>query len=101
MKILRVIVSFVLSALILMAGFGLPHAALAQTPTEGINLQISPLPIELSTKPGTSVTKDLRVRNGGSQDEQLQLRLLSVSEDSSGNVHLNNPGPAAEWVHWV
>jgi hypothetical protein len=75
--------------------------ALAQTPTEGISLQISPLPIELSAKPGASVSKDLRVRNAGSQDEKLQVRLLKVSADNAGNVHLSNPSAADEFVSWV
>ena len=75
--------------------------ALAQAPTEGISLQISPLPIELTTKPGTSVTTDLRVRNAGTQDEQLQVRLLKVSADDAGNVHLTNPSSVDEFVNWV
>jgi hypothetical protein len=76
--------------------------AFAQTaPTEGISLQISPLPIELSAKPGTSVTTDLRVRNAGAQDEKLQVRLLKVSADNDGNVHLTNPSSADEFVSWV
>lgn len=78
----------------------LPNAH-ALTPTDGINLQISPLPIELTTKPGTSISTELRVRNVGSQTEQLQVRLLKVTEDTNGNVHLTNPGPQDEWPAWV
>jgi hypothetical protein len=79
----------------------LPILAYAQTPTEGINLQISPLPIELTTKPGTSTSSDLRVRNAGSKTEKLQVRLLKVSEDNNGIVHLSNPGPTDEFTKWV
>src|SRR5579884_3270807 len=75
-----------------------PVPALATTPTEGISLQISPLPIELTTKSGTSISTDLRVRNAGTQDEQLQVKLLKVSADDNGNVHLTNPGPSDEFV---
>jgi hypothetical protein len=71
------------------------------TPTEGINLQISPLPIELNTKPGSSVSTDLRVRNVGNSAETLQVRLLSVSEDNNGQVHLSNPKSTDEYVKWV
>jgi hypothetical protein len=73
----------------------------AQTPTEGINLQISPLPIELTAKPGTSTSTDLRVRNVGTKTEKLQVRLLAVSEDNNGQVHLTNPSSTDEWVKWV
>jgi hypothetical protein len=72
----------------------------AQTP-DGINLQISPLPIELSAKPGSSATAELRVRNVGAQTEKLQIRLLKVSEDNDGIVHLTNPGPTDEFTKWV
>lgn len=75
--------------------------AAAQTPTEGISLQVSPLPIELTAKPGTSVNTDLRVRNAGSQDEQLQVRLLKVSADDAGNVQLSNPSSSDEFTQWV
>lgn len=73
----------------------------AQTPTEGISLQVSPLPIELSAKPGSSVNTDLRVRNAGTQDEKLQVRLLKVSADNNGNVNLTNPTSADEFTQWV
>jgi hypothetical protein len=78
-----------------------PPTTHAQTPNEGINLQISPLPIELTTKPGSAVTTDLRVRNVGSKTEKLQVRLLAVSEDDNGQVHLSNPRSSDEWVKWV
>jgi hypothetical protein len=82
----------------LLLNFSLP--AHAQT-TDGINLQISPLPIELDTKPGTSISTDLRVRNSGTKPEKLQVRLLAVSEDNNGQVHLTNPDSGDEWVKWV
>ena len=87
-------------ATFLMATFILPTRALAQS-ADGINLQISPLPIELTTKPGTSASADLRVRNGGSKAEKLQIRLLKVSQDNEGSVHLSTPGANDEFVNWV
>jgi len=47
------------------------------------------------------VTTDLRVRNAGTQAEQLQVRLLKVSADNVGNVHLTNPSPSDEFTQWV
>jgi hypothetical protein len=79
----------------------LPAYASAQTLSDGINLQISPLPIELNVKPGNSISTDLRVRNVGTKPEKLQVRLLAVSEDDNGEVHLSNPSSTDEWVKWV
>jgi hypothetical protein len=102
MKFKRVATYFAAAILLLgFEAFALPPAAHAQTPTEGINLQISPLPIELTAKPGTSTSTDLRVRNVGTKTEKLQVRLLAVSEDNNGQVHLTNPSSTDEWVKWV
>jgi hypothetical protein len=100
MKLVRVCVYFFLSAFILVGAL-LPSAVHAQVPTDGINLQISPLPIELNTQPGTNTGADLRVRNVGPKTEKLQVRLLAVSEDNNGEVHLSNPTATDEWAKWV
>lgn len=73
----------------------------ATTPNQGINLQISPLPISLTAKPGSSVSTDLRVRNAGSEPETYQIRLLKVTEDDEGEVHLSDPTEKDEWADWV
>lgn len=86
---------------VLLFTFSLSMHSLAATPTSGISLQISPLPIELNAKPGTSVGSDLRVRNAGTSTEKLQVRLLRVSADDNGNIHLASPTSGDEWVNWV
>jgi hypothetical protein len=101
MRFCKVDVSFGPVLLLLLGFLLLPLTASALTPTEGINLQISPLPIELTTKPGTSTSADLRVRNAGSQPERLQIRLLKVTEDDNGGVHLTPPGKTDDWANWV
>ena len=80
-----------------------PAVSHAQTPTnnEGISLQVSPLPIDLVTKPGTSVSTPLRVRNAGSKTEKLQVSLLKVTEDNNGLVHLSKPGANDAFTQWV
>jgi hypothetical protein len=111
MKLWRAPTGLILSLLIVLLLYS-PPALAAQisaapspittpTPSEGINLQISPLPIELNTKPGSSISTNLRVRNAGSSAETLQVRLLSVSEDNNGQVHLTNPKSTDEYVKWV
>jgi hypothetical protein len=79
----------------------LPSAAAAQAADQGISLQISPLPIEITSKPGTTTSTDLRLRNAGTRDEQLQVRLLKVSADNNGVVHLSEPGANDVWTQWV
>lgn len=101
MRFCRVGASFGAVLLLLLGFLSTPLTTLALNPTEGINLQISPLPIELTTKPGTSTSSDLRVRNAGSQTERLQVRLLKVTEDDNGGVHLTQPGKTDDWANWV
>jgi hypothetical protein len=75
-------------------------AAPSQSP--GLNIEISPLPIELTAKPGTSVTKDLRVRNSGTADEQLKVSLKTFrAEGPDGHVVLREPTPLDDYVKWV
>jgi len=76
-------------------------AVFAQTSDQGISLQVSPLPISLSTKPGTTITSDLRIRNVASKTEKLQVRLLKVKGDDTASIHLTEPTSADEWAKWV
>src|SRR5690242_19085434 len=100
---IRKLLFVLLSIFTALSPLAMPAIASAQTasPTEGISLQISPLPIQLNAKPGSTVSADLRVRNAGTQDEKLQVRLLKVSADDTGNVHLTQPSASDEWVSWV
>jgi len=86
---------------VLLLTFLLLLPALAQAAQPGISLQISPLPIELNAKPGGTVSSDLRVRNAGTQTEKLQVRLLRVSADDNGNIHLASPTANDEWTAWI
>src|SRR6266576_1550735 len=78
---------------------------LAQTTAQnnqGIKVEISPLPIELDAKPGTTTTTDLRVRNGGTQPETLKASLKTFSaEGPDGHVVLHDPTPADDFTKWV
>jgi hypothetical protein len=77
-------------------------AAPSSTPQPGLNIEISPLPIELTAKPGTTVAKELRVRNSGTADEQLKVSLKTFSaEGPDGHVVLRDPTPLDDYVKWV
>jgi hypothetical protein len=96
---IRRIIFFTASALLLVLGAFNP-AVLAASP--GLNVEISPLPIALNAKPGTSVSTDLRVRNSGSAPETLKVTLKTFSaEGADGHVVLHDPSPADQFSKWV
>lgn len=67
-----------------------------------LNITISPLPIKLNSKPGTSVTTDLRILNSGSVPEKLKLSLRTfTTEGPDGHVVLHNPTPTDDYINWV
>ena len=85
-----------------------PAAAFAQssTPstvqTPGFAAAISPLPILLDAKPGTSVSADLRVNNPSTHDEQLKVELKTFTQDgANGTINLHDVTTADDFVNWV
>lgn len=99
----RGLVSGALSTLVLVgiAIFALPRAG-AQSDTGALNLTTSPLPINLVTDPGETVTTDLRIRNSGTQTEQLQVGLLKFGpNDTSGQPRLADREPGDDYFDWV
>lgn len=79
-----------------------PLASLAATPTEGLSLNTSPLPINLVAKPGTTVTTQLRVMNSGTQTDNLQVGLMKFSSyGESGKPILEDRGPGDSYFDWV
>lgn len=75
--------------------------ALAQT-DNGIRLSLSPLPINLATKPGETITTKLRVRNSGSQTETLQPGLLKFKADNqTGDPVLLDREEGDDYFEWV
>jgi hypothetical protein len=78
---------------------GLP--AVAQTDT-GLRLITSPLPINLVTEPGKTITTELKVKNGGTKEEKLKINLMKFSAyEDSGKPKLMDPEPTDAFLHWV
>src|SRR5438874_12791890 len=97
MRVFKAFAAF-FTVFLLLLSLSLP--ALAQA--SGVSLVISPLPIQLSAKPGTSTSADLRVRNAGTQDEKLKVSLRTFSvEGTTGKVVLHNPTAADDFLNWV
>lgn len=77
-------------------------AAVHAAPDPGINLQISPLPIDLVAEPGKTITTDLRIRNGGTQTEKIKVTLRKFSaQGEEGKVVLEDREPADNYFDWV
>jgi hypothetical protein len=92
--------------LILLSSLIIFSSVLAQTQSKvnapGVNIEISPLPIELSAKPGTATSTDLRVRNSGANPEKLKAILKTFSaEGPQGNIVLHDPSPDDDFTRWV
>ena len=90
---------------VILAGLVFPipaHAQTASTPGLGFAAEISPLPILLETKPGTTVGTDLRVNNPSAHDEQLKVELKTFTQNGpNGTVVLHDPTPADDYLNWV
>lgn len=96
----RTILQFVMIMSVIIGLFSsvTSHAADAKP----LNLITSPLPINLSTKPGTSVTADLRVKQGSGDNETLKVTLMKFSAfGTTGRPRLLDREPGDDYFDWV
>lgn len=90
-----------LIALLLLSAAPLPVAAETSV-NPGFNLTLSPLPINLSTKPGQSVSTPIRVQNTGNQAVQLKVSLMKFSaQGASGEPQILDPEPEDAFIKWA
>lgn len=76
--------------------------AIAQENPAGIRLSTSPLPINLRTTPGKTISTEIRIRNSGSQPETLQAGLLKFDADeTTGNPTLQDREDGDDYFDWV
>jgi hypothetical protein len=101
MRVIKTAVTLVLIALTLF--FSVPAKTSAQTVSApGFAAAISPLPILLNAKPGSTVSSDLRVNNPSAQAERLKVVVKAFSQDGpEGNVTLRDPVSADTFVDWI
>ncbi|NTW15806.1 MAG: hypothetical protein HGA38_05625 [Candidatus Moranbacteria bacterium] len=67
-----------------------------------LRIVTSPLPINLSAKPGTSVTTQIRVKNDGSQPERLKMTLMKFSAyGENGAPRIMDGEPGDQFLTWV
>ena len=75
---------------------------LAQSENTGLNLVISPLPIILTTSPGSTVSAQLRVKNGGEAAENLEVGLMKFSAyGDEGQPRLMDREANDNYFDWV
>ena len=97
---------FIKCALLLLlcfSGLFTSGAAIAQpTTSSGINLTTSPLPINLSANPGSTVTTDLRVQNSDNKTQKIKVSLMKFSAyGESGKPALQDRQPGDDYFDWV
>jgi hypothetical protein len=77
-------------------------AAPASAATPTFNLTTSPLPVELTTTPGSTVTTGLRVENSGTTPIKIKVSLLKFkSAGSDGKPLLLKRQPGDTFFDWV
>lgn len=86
-----------------LAGMFHPSSAFAQTTDEGaFNLVTSPIPISLITEPGSTVSADLRVKNGGTKTETLEVGLMKFAAfGEEGKPKLVDREKGDDFFDWV
>ena len=66
------------------------------------NLTASPLPVNLTTKPGQTVTTPLRVQNTGNQTVTINVSLKKFGPtDNTGKPTILDPSPSDDYIQWV
>lgn len=67
-----------------------------------LRLVTSPLPISLTTPPGTTITTQLKVKNAGTETETLTLEKFKFNAyEESGKPALLDFEPTDTWQNWV
>lgn len=76
-----------------------PHPAHAE---DAFNIVTSPLPINLHATPGTTVTADIKVKNGGTKTENLKVTLMKFSAyGEEGKPSVQDRGKGDDYFDWV
>ena len=79
--------------------------SVSATPThadDGFNIITSPLPINLQGKPGSTLSTDIKVKNGGTTTEKLKVTLMKFSAyGEEGKPAIQDRGPGDDYFDWV
>jgi len=89
--------------LLVVPTLGSPTAA-AATSNSGapFNIFTSPLPIDLTGPPGSTLSTDIRVKNGGDTNETFKVTLMKFSAyGDQGKPAIHDRGPGDDYFDWV
>lgn len=79
-----------------------PLSLAQDNPDAGFNLVVSPLPLALETKPGQSISTELKVKNAGLQTERIKLSIMKFgAEGDDGSPKLLDLEPGDQFDDWV
>lgn len=93
------VASFFLSA---SSAFAQSTETAPPVPQTGLRLVTSPLPINLVTEPGKTITTELKVKNGGIQKETLKVDLMKFKAyEESGKPQLLEREAGDDFLTWV
>jgi hypothetical protein len=68
----------------------------------GLNLVISPLPISLTTSPGSTVSAQLKIKNGGDETETIHVGLMKFKAyNDDGQPRLFDREKGDDYFDWV
>ncbi|NTW13689.1 MAG: hypothetical protein HGA31_01520 [Candidatus Moranbacteria bacterium] len=90
----------IIAAILCAVAIGCPIVASAQS--SDLRLVTSPLPINLTAKPGTDATTQIRIKNDGQSAETLKVTLMKFGAyGETGSPRISDPEPADEFISWV
>ncbi len=88
--------------MLLLAGILLIGPAPNASAAEGFNVITSPLPIKISTTPGTTVETSLRIKSQNTQPEGIKVSLLKFKGNgTTGQPDLQDITPKDTFASWV
>lgn len=91
--------SFILVGIVF---FLFPAFSFAQSSPTGLRLITSPLPINIVTEPGQTVSTELKVKNGGTGPETLRIDLMKFKAyEEGGKPQLLEREPTDDFLNWV
>ncbi len=69
---------------------------------DGFNIVTSPLPINLQGDPGSTISTDIRIKNGATNNEKLKVTLMKFSAyGEEGKPSLLDRGLGDDYFDWV
>ena len=98
----RLAVGFVTFSLVCIASSPPVHAQTAPSGIGALNITNSPLPISIKSDPGRTISKDLRIKNNGIENETLKVGLMKFDAyGEEGKPRLKEREEGDDYFDWV